>query len=484
MKQQKMECEILVIGSGPGGATTACLLAEAGHDVILAEEGGNYRLDSAEAYSLDEIAQKYRNGGLTPSFGKTKVTYIEGRCTGGGSEINAALCHFPPDKTLKEWADTYKLKDFGPEELEPYFREIRQELSVSSIPYGLDPASKKVKEGSDALGWASEEVLRFWHYPEGASLENKGTRQSMTETLVPRAIKAGCRLKADTWVKRLSIDGGRATSATARSVDEEGNPVELGISFRHVVVCGGPTQTPILLQRSGLRGNVGKGFTLHPMIRAVVRFEEAINDHTFGVPVQQVVQFKPEITLGCSHSSLPHLVMWLGGEIEDRDRKLAEWEKMTMFYVLVKGNARGKVVNVPGFDEAFVSYPLNDRDLEKLGEGLYLLGKLLFTAGAVEIFSPITDRPPITKLEQLEQYKKGLSHRKMTVSTIHIFSSCPMGEDPGSAVVDSYGRMHGFENIWINDASILPDATGVNPQATVMAVARRNTRKIHEVSSK
>lgn len=484
MKREKMDCEILVIGSGPGGATTACLLAEAGHDVILAEEGGNYRLDSSEAFSLDEIAQKHRNGGLTPSFGKTKVVYIEGRCVGGGSEINAALCHFPLEKTLKEWADTYKLKDFGPEEMEPFFQEIRKELSVSSIPYELDPASKKVKEGADALGWASEEVQRFWHYPEGASLANKGNKMSMTETFVPRALKAGCRLKADTSVQRLSIDNGKATSASARSCDEEGSPVELTISFKHVVVCGGPTQTPILLQRSGLRGNVGKGFTLHPMIRAVVRFEEVINDHTYGVPVQQVMQFKPEITLGCSHSAFPHLVMWLGGEIEDRDRKLAEWEKMAMFYVLVKGNARGSVINVPYFNEAFVSYPLNDKDLAKLGEGLWLLGKLLFTAGAVEIFSPITDGPPIRKLEELEQYKKGLSHRKMTVSTIHTFSSCPMGEDKSQAVVDSYGKMHGYQNIWINDASILPDATGVNPQATVMAVARRNAGKMHELFSK
>ncbi len=484
MKHEKMSCETLVIGSGPGGATTACLLAEAGHDVILAEEGGNYRLDSAEAYSLDEIDQKYRNGGLTPSFGKTKVTYIEGRCVGGGSEINAALCHFPLEQTLKEWVSTYKLKEFGPEELEPYFQEIRKEMSVSSIPYGLDPASKKVKVGAEVLGWASEEVQRFWRYPEGADLSNKGTRQSMTETLVPRALKAGCRLKADTWVQRLSIDDGKATSATARSSDDEGRPVDLTINFKNVVVCGGPTQTPILLQRSGLKGIVGKQFTLHPMIRAVVRFEEAINDHTYGVPVQQVVEFKPDITLGCSHSSFPHLVMWLGGEIEDRDRKLAEWEKMTMFYVLVKGNARGRVINVPGFNEAFVSYPLNDRDLAKLGEGLYLLGKLLFTAGAVEIFSPITGGSPITKLEELEQYKKGLSHGKMTVSTIHIFGSCPMGEDKSQAVVDSYGKMHGYGNIWINDASILPDATGVNPQATVMAVARRNTRKMHELLSK
>ena len=41
---QQIECEVLVIGSGPGGASTAAMLAEAGQDVLLVEEGRHLAL--------------------------------------------------------------------------------------------------------------------------------------------------------------------------------------------------------------------------------------------------------------------------------------------------------------------------------------------------------------------------------------------------------------------------------------------------------
>ena len=82
---------MLVIGSGPGGAMTACMAAEAGRDVLLVEEGAQHAVDSAPPFSLAEMEQKYRNAGLNVTFGGTSITYLEGRCVGGGSEINAAL---------------------------------------------------------------------------------------------------------------------------------------------------------------------------------------------------------------------------------------------------------------------------------------------------------------------------------------------------------------------------------------------------------
>jgi choline dehydrogenase-like flavoprotein len=60
--------------------------------------------------------------------------------------------------------------------------------------------------------------------------------------------------------------------------------------------------------------------------------------------------------------------------------------------------------------------------------------------------------------------------------TVHLCSSVPLGELDGYSASDSYGRVHGATNVWVNDASLLPTAPGVNPQATVMAFAIRNAR--------
>jgi choline dehydrogenase-like flavoprotein len=51
-----------------------------------------------------------------------------------------------------------------------------------------------------------------------------------------------------------------------------------------------------------------------------------------------------------------------------------------------------------------------------------------------------------------------------------------MGERADRCAVDSYGRVHGYENLFVSDASVLPDSPGVNPQGSVMAVARRNAQ--------
>jgi choline dehydrogenase-like flavoprotein len=62
--------------------------------------------------------------------------------------------------------------------------------------------------------------------------------------------------------------------------------------------------------------------------------------------------------------------------------------------------------------------------------------------------------------------------------TVHAFSSCPIGERRDRCAADSYGRVHGLANLFLNDASMLPDSPGVNPQGTVMAFARRNVRRL------
>ncbi len=470
MRGTRHDCEILVIGSGPGGATSAALLAEAGHDVLMVEEGGHFGHDSAPAYSMAEMDQKYRNGGLTPAFGQTKVTYVEGRCVGGGSEINAALAHPPMAQTLEDWRQRFQIADFGLDQLGPWFEDVERECSVASQPGPLDPASMVIREGSRSLGWASSEVQRFWQYPDG---DGKGLRQSMTVTLVPRLLAAGGRLMPRTSIKRLRLRGGRARSAEGVTRHPDGRSERIRIRFDKVFVCGGPTQTPLVLRRSGLRGPIGDNLGLHPMVRVAARFDRRVNDPAAGVPVEQVVHFKPGLTLGCSHAALPHLVMWLGGEVEDREAKLEEWEKIALFYVLVTGRGKGKVRNIPGFDESFTSYPCGDADLAALGDGMHKLGTLLFEAGAVELFNPLPGRPSITRRDELETLRTGLPHGQLTVSTIHLFGTCPMGEQAG-CVTDSWGKLHGAGNVWVNDASILPDCTGVNPQLTLMAIARRN----------
>ena len=65
----------------------------------------------------------------------------------------------------------------------------------------------------------------------------------------------------------------------------------------------------------------------------------------------------------------------------------------------------------------------------------------------------------------------------------HHMGGAIMGNDPAESVTDAFGRVHDTDNVFVNDASLLPDAPGVNPQASVMAIAIRNARRFAEARS-
>jgi choline dehydrogenase-like flavoprotein len=441
MPEQTLTTDILVIGSGPGGSLSAALLAEAGRDVILVEEGRHIAQGAIPSYSLEEMDAKYRHGGLTVSMGDPKVAYVEGRCVGGASEINAGLYNRPLPQVLDAWAKDYLIKDFSSKILEPYFDANEKEMSISTVPNGPLLGSKRIADGAKALGWKAAEVPRMWDY-------SANKRQSMSETFIPRFIKANGRLLSQVRIEKLLKKTDLAYCAVGR--DALGHPV--AISFKSVFVCGGAIQTPLLLLKSGITNNVGNSLRMHPAVRVVAVFDEDVNDPSEGVPVYQVSEFKPEITLGGSYSGEPHLGLWLAGRTDFAER-IKNHKRMAIFYALVTAGAKGTVRTLPVVGESVVNLPMGKADWDRLHDGLDKLKTLLTAAGAVEIIAP----------------------KRIDLSTIHLFSSCPMGEDAATCAVDSYGKLHSFGNIFLNDASILPTTPAANPQAVIMALARRNT---------
>ncbi len=468
-----IQTDVLVIGSGPGGATTAALLAEAGLQVTLVEEGTHHHVDSTPDHSIEQMDEKWRHGGLTKAFGSPGVSYIEGRCVGGASETNAGLYHPPFDEVLTRWAREHQIESFGPDELAPYLEQVEAEIGVSRRPFPVSPASSALARGADALGWRWTEIQRFWRYEEQPDGTWRGFRRSMTETMVPRALAAGCVLLSDTRIDRLRFEGRKAVAAVGCR-QEEGQSTPIEVRFASVWVCAGAVQTPRLLRKSGIKSCVGNTLTMNPMIRVAARFGDTVNVPALGVPVVQIEQFKPAMTLGCSYSAVPHLAMWLDGTASERNGLLEEWQRMAVFYVKVSGKGRGSVRTLPGLDETIVRQPVTPEDLSNLGEGLARLSEALLVAGATEVFNPLPGAEALTDRSHAERFRGALRPGNVTLSAIHLHSTCPMGERAGLSATDSWGQLHAADNIYINDSSLLPASPGVNPQGTIMAIARRN----------
>lgn len=463
----EISCEVLVVGSGAGGATTAALLAEAGFDVVIAEEGPLVEQGSVKPFSLEQMNRQYRAGGVSVAVGRPSIAYTEGRCVGGGSEINSGLYRRAPDDVLQRWRQDWLIDDFTPDNIGVFASAIEDALQVQKLPGTASPASLALQRGAKLLGWASDELPRWMAYSEPE--QQHGQRQSMTRTFLPRAERAGARLICDCRIDKLEFAGSRAISASATFTDGR----QVVIRFRDVFVCAGAIHTPALLQRSGLRRNIGRSLAVHPTVKLAARFGEAINVAD-DVPVHQVKEFAPDLSFGGSASQPGLVALALLDNWQNFKTAVNDWAQIAIYYAAITSEGRGRVISLPGSTEPLVTYRLTKRDRALLAQGLERLSLLLLEAGATDIFPSYRGAPKVCDRASLARVSTTFNASKASIMTVHLCSTVPMGEDRSRCGAGSHGLVHDTSNVIVNDASLLPDAPGVNPQGSVMAIALRN----------
>jgi choline dehydrogenase-like flavoprotein len=474
---EKMTLDVIVIGSGPGGAVTACRCAEAGKSVLMIEEGQDLPLESAPHFSREEILQKYRNAGVNVGFGAAKVVFVEGRCVGGGSEINRGLYHRTPASVLDRWRHDYRVDALALEELTPHFEACEAVARVEYLPGAAPRLSTRLDEGAQKLGWSSLEVPRLYVYAPDAATGAPGRKQSMSETFVPRFLKAGGTLMADTCAMKLTRTSGRWT-VHARGNGAAG-PRPIALKAKTIFVAGGAVQTPWLLRRSGLKRHVGDNLRFHPMLKVVALFADEVNTPGELEPVHQIKEFDPRFSMGCSMSKRPALALAMAAHPDVIDAVDRDWRRMAIYYVQTTGGI-GKVRSLLGFRDPLVRVALGPADLKELADGLARLAEVLFAAGATAVYPSIPGYPVLKSLADVKRLPETLSPKQANATALHLFSSCPMGEDTNKCAANSFGRVHGAESLYLADASLLCGPTVVNPQGTVMAIAHRNVMRAIE----
>lgn len=477
MNTSGLRADVLVIGSGAGGAPTAALLAEAGFDVLVLEEGPWVRQGDVAPFSLEQMDRQYRSGGVTAALGFPTVAYTEGCCAGGGTEVNSGLYRRPPAEVLARWRDEHGAVDLDDADMAAICDEVERDLSVQPVPGAHTPASEALRRGAAALGWRHDEIPRWMAYPHGGGAAS-GRRRSMTETYLPRATVAGARVLTGHRVDRLVLDGQRAVRAAVTTPDGRSGTVDFG----HVFVCGGAIQTPALLQRSGLRRNVGRTLAVHPTVKLTARFPDAVNVEG-DVPVHQVKEFAPDLSFGGSASGPGLAALALSDSWDRFGPAIEDWRRLAVYYAAITSEGRGAVRAVPGLRDPIVTYRLSRRDRALLGRGLARLALLLLEAGATDVYPAYRGAPIVRRRADLATMQATFAIARASVMTVHLCSTVPLGEGPRSAT-DSHGGLRGTTNVRVNDASLLPDAPGVNPQGSVMAVAIRNARRFLDVTKR
>ncbi len=488
---QRLECDVVIVGSGAGGGAAAGVLTAAGLDVIVVESGGYYDDQDFDGSELTALTGFYM--GAPQATQDQSVTLLAGSCLGGGTVVNYSTSFRTPDEVRAEWAG-HGVPAFTGDAYTRSLDAVCERLGVSQEYNEPSTREQKLQEGCVKLGWHVDAMPRgVRHCAQGKECGycglgcRVGAKQSVVKTWLKDAHDAGARLIVRTRVERVLVDGGSARGVVARTADGH----HVTIRSRAVIAACGAIHTPALLKRSGLGNeNIGRHLKLHPAAAVFGVFDEELKpwegvmqalysdqhrdlDDGYGLKYETAanhphlfIAFSPWRGAGEHYGlmeGLPHSVP-IGVLLRDRD---------------------GGEVRVGRDGEPIVHYRLSEFDTGHLRTGLDGAAQILEASGARKIFSSHTrwvsyepGRSGSRGRFLIEADAAGYGAGQISLGSFHIMGSARMGGSPATSACDPNGQTWDVRDLYVFDGSSFPSASGVNPQISIQAIAHMGAEAV------
>ena len=451
--------ENIVIGSGPGGSITANELKKANKDILLIEKGSWFKHFNLK-HPGEEFFLKWKNGGLAAALGNVKIQYSSAECFGGGSEINSGLYHEPDQEFLDEWSKKFNTNDMHYNELKKFIDTTKEKTNVSYLKQYLS-ITKKIINSAKINNWKIEEIPR-WCLDDDKTFIKK----SMTETYLKEYLKNNGQVSLETHVNKIY------KIKNLWKIEFIKNKKKKSITCNNIFLCCGSIENLKILKDNNLVKKNNK-ISFHPMIKVVVKFPEKVNKKNMEILTHQLTEFFPDFLVGSAASGLPFLKISAQHDEKLYSDVINNWENMLIFHSTFS-IGKGDVIKVPFLNEPIIKYQINKNEINLVKKGLEKLCKLLIDADCDYIYPIAKKSQKLNKLNYKEYVDKISDVTDLNYSTVHILGGVPMGENKEICTVDSYGKLYGFKNFYINDSSLICNKLLKNPQGTVMAVALRN----------
>ena len=524
MASGKQPADVLMIGAGPTGAVASKRLAEAGMRVVVLEQGDwpDYTRARADHPDFEITAGKYWSA--NPNRRKAPADYpvddsdsdiaaVIYNAVGGSSVLFAAHWqrNMPSDfrvHTLDGIGDDWPLTY---EDLEPYYEQVEKDFGISGLagdpafppgkgpplpPAPLGAMGRRVAKAHNELGW------HWWPAPNAIATRRyrglgmctqratcmwgcvEGAKGSADKTHWPGNVDLGVQLITGARVLRLEMNV-RGLVTGAHWVDREGSehfqPAGVtilganGIGTPRLLLLSASDRHPDGLANSS--GLVGRRLMMHPFGTVVGLFDDDLGSThgPWGQHLHCLQFYETDISRGFVRGakwglqptggpvSMTRAYPWGAGNsiwgagfhegIRKRLGRSAMWgiiaedlpdddNRVVLDPVLKDSN---------GIPAPKILYRMSENSHRLLEFHLARARESLEAAGAYEtVVAPL-----------------------IRETGWHLLGTCKMGDDPDTSVVDAWGRTHDVPNLFIFDGSIWPTSSGMNPTATIAALALR-----------
>jgi choline dehydrogenase-like flavoprotein len=493
---RELSADVVIVGSGAGGGVTAELLAKAGLDVIVVEEGplaesSDFRMREREAYPslYQESAGRQTRD--------REITILQGRAVGGSTTVNWTSSFRTPEATLAHWTAAHGLRRATPQAMEPWFRRIEDRLSIAPWPIAPNENTDVLRRGCEKLGYSTGAILRNVKGCRNLGYCGMGcptnAKQSMLVTTLPAALASGATLVHRARVTRLVIENDRAVLCEAHGVERNGAapaPHRLRLRARHFVLAAGGIGTPAILLRSAAPDPhlvLGRRTFLHPTVVCAATMPEKVSGF-YGAP-QTVYSdhfqagIAPEGPVGFKLEAAPTHPILAGITLPGFGESHSAWMKtldhgQVVIALLRDGFHResgGGRVLLRSDGSPLLDYPIGDYLRAGFRRAFLAMAEIQFAAGARSVMPMHEHARSAASWREARAMIEALPMTPMAARVVsaHVMGGCPMGPDASRAVVDEDGRHHQLENVSVHDGSIFPTSLATNPQVSIYAFAAR-----------
>jgi choline dehydrogenase-like flavoprotein len=508
----KLTADVVIIGSGAAGATLAEQLTAQGREVLIIEKGPYVPPEAFSEDEVDMISRLYSDGALQISQ-SLRFTVLQGSCVGGTTVVNNAVCFDTPQEVLEQWNDPQGLNagiDVGVFKLAQ--QAVRERMQIKSIKESsgtrswedvLNPGDKMIGAGVDVHRAQSSERLTYDVIEAnitdclGCGYCNIGCKYgrklSMLDEVLPKVQQdhpQQFRIVSEAEVKKLNGQGGKITEIICQLRDGRQLTIENPTT---VVLSAGTIASSWLMMQSGIGAGqlpIGKhlcfnmGSPLHGL------WEDDLKSFA-GLQIGHYL--KPEGKAGFVYETWynPPIAQALAmpGWLDTHYKNMQNYAKMAGVGVLIGTETNASLSSalfLPGVPD--IVYSPTEGDLNKLVDALVLLGQIMFRGGAKEIYASTRHYRSyeggrgVYSPEQFDAFATDLrklvkDERDILLGTGHPQGGNRISKTRGSGginggVISPEFKVYGYDNLYVCDASVFPGATTVNPQLTVMTMAR------------